>query len=357
MVGLPTTRAPAAKTTNAGIPNENEKSVNFNVQEILESHNEYDDCSCACPTEDVAWKEGVQQFYDGLRTASSKFSGQSYNLANTTLKSFEKFVAKLIYFTNTNSTLLSSSSTEILASLSEGNNIGQSSLNIIIELDKALLVFVKEFYDIVKKLSDAIGHLTCSINDVILDLGYAVSSFLKEFLKCSDAQCREKTNFKPVFKQFQRLMNTVALIAETLLNGCEPYSSEVDEAMMVLTLICHYFLLTVQGINSSVQDVLYEEKSAVSENIESCSKALDFMIVQMAQAVSALVFPITKSIEELLTSLVNITMAFNTAVKDILGVFDGVGVTVGEIKRNLWNGLKHSATNDRTNILKGIDNK
>lgn len=310
--------------------------------------------------DDGVWKESVQQFYDGCRKATWKFDGPSYDLANEAVRSFELYLTKLIYFTYSNSTVLQSSSTALLQSLSKCKRLEKTGFNIIKEFEIVLLGLVKDLNEIVEKLSEIIGDLTCTVNDALNELGYTFSYFMKEFLKLSTAGRRNKVSYEPVLKKLQKLMNTVALIAETLINECEEPTQEENEAVSVLELISIYFALAIQGINTCVQDVIYKEKCSVSQNIESCSVSLEYVVVEVTQSVALVTLPFTESLKAMLTNFVNITMFLNAAWKDIFGIFEGVPITVEDITKHLSKAAKGSSRTDKklsrgpTNILKGI---
>ncbi|KAG4074459.1 hypothetical protein HA402_015748 [Bradysia odoriphaga] len=152
-------------------------------------------------------------------------------------------------------------------------------------------------------------------------------------------------------------MNTVALIGETLLNECEAEATqEVYDAVLVLDLICLYMAIAVPGINSCVMDVLYEHDYPIPKSIKSSALAFDYALVELTKAVSSVVFPLAKTVKDLLEVFVNVTMSLNKSTIDILGLFDGVELNVGEIVRNLVKDgrVTVSATKGKTNILKGV---
>lgn len=155
-------------------------------------------------------------------------------------------------------------------------------------------------------------------------------------------------------------MNTIAIIAETLLNEYKLATRDVYEAVTVLSLVLGYVMIMVEGINSSAQSVLHEQKCSIPERVAKCSVTLDYLADEIAQSVDSIVSPFTESITALLTKLVNITMFLNSTFKDIFGVFEGVALTVGQITKNLTksvSGTVTGVTKGLTNILKGVVHK
>lgn len=277
---------------------------------------------------------GVQEFYTRTRTVTWKFRGPSYNLADNAVTSLENFLTKLIFLASTNATVLTDSSTSILETMSK-RKVGKSSLLILISYEQAFANIVKNFKEIVSKFSEFIGKLASTFNDVLIRLSCVLSNFMKRFLKCTTLQCKVELDYTRVIRQYQRLMNTLAIIAETLINKCDDAATHrAYQAVTILSIIFNYFTMTVQGINTCVQDIIFEESGTIAVNIRSLSESMQYVVIEITQAVSRISFPFTKTIKELLTHLVNMTMAFNTSVKGILGVFRGVAITAGEISQN-----------------------
>ncbi|XP_037040138.1 uncharacterized protein LOC119077082 [Bradysia coprophila] len=343
------------KTTTACKDKPNDKQVSFSVEKIWQSYRKKGQI-CLC--EDVSWKQDIQNYYNGCRTATWEFRGKAYCLADSVVNSLEEFLTKLIFFTNSNSTIVTTSSTTMLNTLSKCKKLNRSGMNIIFEFQKVLPAIIKDFNEVATKLSNHIGELTSSFTKVLGSLGSVFTNFMKEFLEnCRLFKCEKQVDYKPVLKKCQKLMNTVALIGETLLNECEAEATqEVYDAVLVLDLICLYMAIAVPGINSCVMDVLYEHDYPISKYVKSSALVFDYALVELTKAVSAIVFPITKTVQNLLTVFVNITMSLNKLAIDILGLFDGVEITVGEIVRNLVKGgrVTVSASKGKINILKGV---
>lgn len=327
--------------------NDDHRNVSFSVEIIWKSYQKKNE---AC-----SWKKGVQEYYDGCRKVAMNFRGPTYILADNVMNSFEIYLTKLIYLSNSNSTLLTSSTTAILQSLSKLNKLKKSALDVIKEANEVVLKLVEEFNDITSKLSNTIGELADSFNDALNDLGCSLSTFLNEFLRSGITGYIKKVDYEPVLRQCQKLLNTVALIAETLLNECGFATHDVYEAVTVLSLICVYFVLVVQGMNSCFQNVLYEQKLTISQNIESCSMSMDYIVLEATQSLASVTYPFNQSIKGLLTKIVNITIFINTMFKNVLGLFEGVPISVGQITQNLLKDVTTTnAKNGHTNILKGV---
>lgn len=309
---------------------ENERNVSFSVEKVWQSYRQKDDCGW---NDEAEWVEGVQQHYDGCRKVTWKFQGPAYNIADSVLHAFEIYLKKLIFLSNSDSAVLNSSSKAILVALSKCSKLNKSSLNIIIESHNVLPGLVKEHNETVKKLSKYIGNLTLSVVDAHNDFGFTFTKYMKEFVDSGKTGFKKQIDYEPVLRQLQKLMNTVALIAETSLNDCRVSTTQVYESVTVLTLIYGYFAISVQGINSCVQDVLYEQKITISPTIASCSVPLKLVVEEVIKSIDSVTLPLNES-PPLLINLVNNTIFLNDEWSENLGSFKGVPITVGDIVQN-----------------------
>lgn len=144
-------------------------------------------------------------------------------------------------------------------------------------------------------MSDIIGELTSPVNNALNDLGYTFTNFRREFLKTAVIGFRKQIDHEPVLKKLQKLINTVALIAETLLNGSESDTKEVEEeAVTLLCLICALDCCSRNKLLCS-RHSLQRETYHSSLTTESSSTSLDYWIVEIIQSVGSVIFPFTDS--------------------------------------------------------------
>ncbi|XP_037038764.1 uncharacterized protein LOC119076217 [Bradysia coprophila] len=315
-----------------------EENVSFSVSAIwLRYHKK--ECTCPAP-----WAEGVQEYYVGVKDAVKDGfkSEKAIEIGNCAVKSLGEFIEKLIYFTGSNSTIVTTSVTSILNSLSTCRKLNESGLKIIIEFDKVLLPLIDNFNRVATSLSPQIGDLACSFTDDLSDLGREFSKFQKGFIRnCQLFQCKKKVDYECVLKKLQKLFNTVASINENVLNKCSCKASQAEhESVMILDLLYSFMAIAVTGINSCVLDELYAEECPVSKNFKSVSLTFEYTLVQVIQAVCAITYPFENTIQQLLTAFVNISQTLNEAVKAIFGLVQGVGLTVEKITTNLLQGLQ-----------------
>ncbi|XP_037036947.1 uncharacterized protein LOC119074777 [Bradysia coprophila] len=345
------------KTVDAGENVETTEQVSFSVVKIWQSYHRQA-CPCTCPVEDAPWAKGVEGHYNGVKGATDKFCGKAKDIGDVAVRSLGEFIEKLIYFTDSNSTIVTTSSTGILNSLSKCINLNRSGMNIIVEFNKVYLSIVDDFVNVAKSLTDYIGdELICSFTDAIRALGREFSNYMNAFLKsCRLFGCRKKIDYECVLKRLQTLMNIVALINETLLNKCEKATQQVHESVMVFDMLYCYMAITVQGVYSCALDVLNERDIVVSQTVKSSTLSFEYALVQVTEAICSVTLPLGDSIKELLTAFVNITMALNSTLKSIFGLVGSVGLTVGDITKNLLKGVTTTSTvtQERTNILKGV---
>ncbi|XP_037051722.1 uncharacterized protein LOC119085416 [Bradysia coprophila] len=314
---------------------ENEENVSFSIERIFLSRR-----SCSCRIEDYPWKDGVQEFYNGCRKAADSFHGKAFDVADNTVKSLQQLVTKLIDFTDSNSTIVASSSTDILESLSKCNRLGRDGMNIIVEYVKVFPSVVRDFKQVSANLFKHIGELTCSFKNAVSDLGAELTKFMKEFVRSSRLpKCKKTVDYNLVLKKYQELSNIVAQIDDTLVNESEnegiEVTKEVYESVLVLHLLYIYMGISVTGIDSCVLDVLYERNCYVSEETKSCVFSIEDALVEVLQAVSTVVLTSVESIRNLLRTVVNIVAGLNAIVKNVLGLTNRVVLTVEDIVQNL----------------------
>lgn len=311
---------------------------------------------CSCSVEEDPWREGVDEFYNGCRSAANLFHGKAFEIADNTLNSLQQLITKLSDFTDSNSTIISSSATDILESLSKCNKLGKSGFNIIVEYIKVFPTVVRDFNRVANNLYKQIGGLTRSFTSAVSDLGSALTKYMREFvLNIRLNNCKEEVDYTNVLQKYQDLSNIVALIDKTLLNE-EEVTKEVYESVLVLHLLYIYMGISVTGINSCALDAENERNCNPSECVKSCVLSFEFGLLEILRAVSAVVVSSIISIINVLKVVVNIVAFLNTVVEDILGLTSDVVLTVGDIVQNLLNGNKGtaSAAIGSSGILNGL---
>lgn len=334
-----------------------EHHVSFSVEELFKSYRNKNQFVVCSPV-DESWKASIGNFYNGVRTATWLFRGKAYDFANTAVLSLEGYLAKLIFFGYTNSTVVAPSSIAVLKAVSRGSRLNRSSMNIIFEYEKVLLSIIEELNEVVETLSDHIGaKVSRAFINALNDLGSVFFQYMRDFLEsCRSFKCKKRINSKSVFKKTIKLMNTLALVGETLLNECESKATlQVYESVSVLHLIFTSLMSAVSGINSCAMDVLYNQSCLISRSTTASLLSFNFALDQVTDATSKITFPFNNTVKDVLTSLVNITLALNTSLKDVYGVFEGVEITVGEIVKDLV-GDKVTVSADKapTKIVKGV---
>lgn len=278
---------------------------------------------------------------------------------------FESYLSKIIFFANSNSTVLSSSSTAILKAFSKFNKLGISGFVITDEFGKISTEVVNDLTVIVSTLSDILGELTKSVNEALSAFGFAMKHFTNEFLTKNLAGLVTDVDYLPVIKAGQVLMNTVALKAETLLVDLKSAAKDVYEAVTVLSLICNFVLIAIQAANSCAQTVWYDQKYVIPEKLGKSSATLKYVVEELTRSVTAVVlFPLIESLTSYLTNLTNLTLHLNTNLENVFGPFKGCAITVEQITAVLsknvtavpvpTSGTGTGTLNGLTNTLRGI---
>ncbi|XP_037040861.1 uncharacterized protein LOC119077694 [Bradysia coprophila] len=311
----------------------NSRNVSFSVESVLLSYH-----SSTCSTEDDPWKNGVQKLYDGCRTASKSFRGKAYELAEASVNSLEQFITKLIDFTSFNSTIISTSSKNILQSMSKCDRVKGDNMNMIIEIDKIFPIVAEEYKSVAVNLSEFIGdELICSFTNAYSDFATELTKFMKGFLhSCRLFNCQRRVDYKRVLQKYHSLTNTMALIDQTLLDECEnEVTQDVYESVLVLHLVYFCMGLSVTGVNSCALDVQYDHNCFVSKSVKNGSLSIATALEEILEAISAVLLASITGIKDLLNSFVNVATVLNTIVEDVLGLTNDVLVTVGKLGLNL----------------------
>ncbi|KAJ6645908.1 hypothetical protein Bhyg_01117, partial [Pseudolycoriella hygida] len=300
-----------------------DKQVSFSVEKIWQNFKKK---NCVCkpdPVKDTKWKAGVQETFDGCNRARRSFKGRTVELSDNVMKLVEVYFTKLIVFSATSSTLLGSGSTDMLTLVSKCRRVDKSGMTVIVEYNKVIQEVINGFIKLVSSLSKNLGKLICPITNAISYIGDSFSTFMTEFIKADKGGGRKKVNYEAVFKHFQKLMNAIALTAETLLEDLPSPSREVQEAILVVGMSYEFFSITVQGINVCAQDVYNKDGATTSDKVMKVSKALDYVVVENRKSLNLLDGKSTENTKEFLSQFVKLTKYLNSALKDIFGVFKG----------------------------------
>lgn len=254
--------------------------------------------------------------------------------------------------TKCNSKIVSSKSIAILETISLMSKVGTSPSVIIREFSKVLRTVAAGHRRTVSSLSGFIGDLTSPVNAAISRLEGSLGDIIKEYQSrvLGKSVCSNEIDYEPVFGSIQYLANTIALIAETAeKNLC---TDDVRESIVVLTLILVHFAIVTHGTTASIASLLYVSSFEASNTVQIGLQSVDSLLRGITDSISAITIDISESLAVLFTTLVNLIIAFNDTLKDVIGLFVGVAVTVAEITQSLSIDVLSSVTG----ITNGLGN-
>lgn len=203
------------------------------------------------------WVEGVQKYYDDIMVAFSTFPGPLKEQADLLKIPFQEYLTKLVNYSNSNTTVLSSGSTKILGALSKVKLQANTADGVIKEFYRVLPSLTKTYSEIVSNLSTIIGkQSSCSVNRAMSDLKYAYTKYMKEFLQEDDDGFKKEVDFEPITKSAEKLKKSIALIDEN--NTCS--DPDVNNASTILNLILGHLMICYHGLDGCSQAILYEQK-------------------------------------------------------------------------------------------------
>lgn len=294
-----------------------------------------DDCSCKCKP---VWLDGVQKYYndDAVELFKSLPPGSLADQADAATKTFQGYIVKLVNFSNSKSKILSSGSTAILGMLSKINVVEKSAIGGIRVFNRMLPIIMKTCREVTSNLSKALGgELTCAVNNVISDLECSFKQYMQEFLRDDESGVYKEVDSEPFMKQSQKLANTISFIGETALNNCKLSKPDVQDALVVLSLILDYLMIATHGLSGCSEVVLSEQKCDEPVVLFVCSVTLGVFVNGFTKSLVEVTPSNENSIKALLRSLVNLTDILNLTFTNLFGVFEGVAITVGQITQSL----------------------
>lgn len=209
----------------------------------------------------------AQQTLEGCAKVFKSYRGPTKDLGETVITSYETYIQILKSWNQSNSTILSTSSTDILKAIGLLSNAGGVSVSYLLNKNsKATPDLVSAYTKIVSNLSTHIGKLTDPINEALNDFGHLIVENTRQF---QDRFVEHKTEaeFKAIMKCRQLRANTTGLIVETPLNdcGCVTIVNDTNEALAVLVYVLNDSFLSIQGIIVSMASVLYSESDGISD--------------------------------------------------------------------------------------------
>lgn len=285
------------------------------------------------------WQDGVLKYFDGCSQSAKEFPKPSAQAENV-MSTFEIFLNKLIDLTTSNSTILSSRATATLEAMSMLSKMGGSPGNLLNESMNTLPQLSDDLMKIISSLSENIGQLTTHLmNDAITDLQHSIMHFGMLFRKSGVEHFGNglgtKADYEPVTICAQVLMNTIALIAETTLDDCKIATPDIFESLIVLTLISNWYLIGVHSVNVCAQGILHSTSQLIPDKLYVSLVTIGPFLQPMAHAIDGIGNALVEELADVLTSLVSITISFNSKLFDLFGQFEGVASSVGQITDTL----------------------
>lgn len=198
----------------------------------------------------------------------------------------------------------------------------------------------------------SLGQVTNYINDAIKSLERSLKHLLTEFLNhgVENLSLGKKTDFEPVMKSLQTLTNTIALIAETILNDSSLATDDVYESVTLLTLILTHCLAIVQGTKVTIATIIHSRKKYIPDTINSCLHSMDNLITGFSDSIRLVTDVCVETVRALLTTVVSLTTFLDETLKEVFGLVKGVTLTVGKITEDLSYGVSR-ITQDLSDIL------
>lgn len=206
------------------------------------------------------WLEGVQRYYtDAIASFGSFPSGASVE-ADLVTSTFQALLTKLVDFSNSKSVILSTGATVILEAFSHVKMYDHRAQGIINEFYRVLPILMKAYRGAAKDLTPILGsELVNAVNNDLGNLQCAFELYVEEF-NAGDGKGRKiKVNYEPVLKRVQKLEDTITLNGDVRLSKQQLADPNVQDALVILSLILDHLIICTHGLNSSSEAVLLEQ--------------------------------------------------------------------------------------------------
>lgn len=280
--------------------------------------------------------DGVYKMYNGTSKVLTEFPIPTYRAGATMLSTFVPYSSLLEYLANSNSTILSSRSIAILKAIALLSELKDSAKTMLIEFNKVLSKVAAELRNVVSSLF-AIGKLTVSINEDITNIERSLNNILKEFLNNGIERLRfgKKTDFEPVMKSLQVLLNIIRLIAETVLKDHQLATLTDYESVTILILILPIILYMIQGTDSSITTIIYTSTKHIPDTLQLYLQSVDFLITDLAYSINSIRNSFADSAPAFLASVIKNIISFNAILADRFELVDGVAIANRKVTSNL----------------------
>lgn len=218
--------------------------------------NSKSDCKRTCAPD---WVKGVQKYYDDIIEAFNKFPESLLGEANLVKTTFKDYLTKLVDFSNSKSTVLSSGSTAILGVLGTVKLSVNSPDGVIKEFQRVLPFLTKTYKGVVLDLSKIIGEqLSCSVNKAMTDLETAYQKYMTEFLQGDAGGFKKEVDYEPITKRAEAFKKVISQASVT--QKCELATPNRLDASTVLGLILDHLIICYHGLSGCSKAILYEKK-------------------------------------------------------------------------------------------------
>lgn len=280
--------------------------------------------------------EKVEQCYDGHVEVFKGFPGPTFSFGQTVLVTFRGQIDRLVYCSNSNSTIWSEGCTAIIKALSFLSNLGKNRIHFLNENGKATHDFFSTYRETVTNLSNNyIGELAKPINKQLQTLENYMAEILEQFhASLAGGHCG-KINFKGVMKCGRRLLNIVALIAKTALNycGCATITNDTFEAIAVLICISYDSMMAILAVIGTMAAEIYARTQVISDELLSYLRTLDHFINGIHKTYALKPTDTAQDARIFSTTLVDETVLFNQALDKLLGPAERVAITAVQVTK------------------------
>lgn len=207
-----------------------------------------------------AWTDGVQKYHDDIMEAFGKFPpGPLMDKSNAVTTSFQSYLTKIVTYSNSNSTVLSSGSNTILGVLDKVSILENTPIGVINEFYRILPTLMETYRGVISNVTPMISGVTGPvIIEAMSDLERSFKNYMTEFLQGDERGNKRKVDYEPVEKRLELLNNTISSLSELLQNPIKKLTGSHSRPARGLGILSRNPLNNPPLIHNSTASVIVE---------------------------------------------------------------------------------------------------
>ncbi len=265
------------------------------------------------------------------------------------IDSFESYSFKLEIFANCeNSTILSDGAVMFLNHLALFKCLKDSPEDMLVQFNNEIEKIFAGLRQVVSSQQCNVGKLTNHINDDIECLEHALKHLLKEFVEngLDNLSHCKKSDFGPVMWRLQNFANTMASIANTILNDTCLFNDEVIHSMTILSIVFNHCLTVALGSTTTMAALINTKTKRVPRLLNTCLHSMDSALILLTNSIRSVAIDCESTLRELLKTVAKVSDWLSEDFEKEDGRTKGSVLTPKRIAQYLSNGFSKGLHDD-----------